>query len=110
MVEDRSCTQIPIHASSPPSDSPASRDTARQLWRHIRRTSLSTKQLEDLAPERLQVLEAGDAALRDLRRRALANKRSVGAETLRAWRWDEQAMLKRAGEGERGAGEAPWMV
>lgn len=92
----------PDTASTP--DTSASPDTARKLWRHIRRTSLSTKQqLEEMTPERLNQLEADDEHLRELRRRALANKRSIGAETLRAWKWEE-SMQNRVKEGE-----APWM-
>ena len=79
-----------------PSDGP---DTARQVWRHIRRSSLPAKQLIEMSPDRLQKLEASDETLRQLRSQALANKRSVGAETLAAWRWDERVN-----------GEAPWLV
>lgn len=81
-----------------------SQDSARQLWRHIRRTSLSTRQqLEEMMPESLSQLEAEDDHLRELRRRALANKRSIGAETLRAWRWEENVKNRDT------HGEAPWM-
>ena len=83
-------------------DNPESHDAARQLWRHIRRTSLSAKQLQELTPERLSHLEAGDEHLKELRQRALANKRSIGAETLRAWKWEESMQLE-------SRGEAPWM-
>ena len=77
-------------------------DSARTLWRHIRRTSLSAKQLEDMTPEPLQYLEASDESLKELRRKAIANKRSVGAETLKAWKWDESVYVQKHGE-------APWM-
>ncbi|KAK3714275.1 hypothetical protein LTR37_007861 [Vermiconidia calcicola] len=80
-----------------------SQDSARKLWRHIRHSSLSTKQLEDMTPERLQHLEASDDTLMELRRKALANKRSVGAETLRAWKWEDNVQKH-----ERPV-EAPWM-
>ena len=83
-------------------DSSESQDSARQLWRHIRRTSLPAKQLQEMTPERLNHLEASDERLRELRQRALANKRSIGAETLRAWKWDESMQRKTHGE-------APWM-
>lgn len=98
-----------ISSSTDPStasthDSTASQDTARQLWRHIRRSSLSTRQqLEEMSPERLNQLEANDEHLKELRRKALANKRSIGAETLRAWKWEE-SMQNREKDGE-----APWM-
>lgn len=76
-------------------------DDARALWKHIRQSSLSTlQQLIESKPETLAELEATDDVVKELRRKALANKRSVGAETLRAWRWDEKK-----GQG----GVAPWM-
>ncbi|KAK3704905.1 hypothetical protein LTR37_013596 [Vermiconidia calcicola] len=84
-------------------ESSESQDSARKLWRHIRHSSLSAKQLEEMTPERLQHLEASDDTLMELRRQALANKRSVGAETLRAWKW-EGSIQKH----ERHV-EAPWM-
>ncbi|KAK3067996.1 hypothetical protein LTR53_014768 [Teratosphaeriaceae sp. CCFEE 6253] len=79
---------------------PPANDDARRLWQQIRRSSLSAKQVAAMAPEHVEYLEASDEALRELRRRALANKRSVGAETLKEWRWDGQA---------RRNGEAPWL-
>ncbi|CAK3765628.1 Hypothetical predicted protein [Lecanosticta acicola] len=82
-----------------------SRDTARQLWRHIRRSSLSAQQLMELSPDRLNELEASDETLKALRSKALANKRSIGAETLKAWRWEEKMMK---GE-EAPTPTAPWM-
>lgn len=76
-------------------------DDARALWKHIRQSSLSTmQQLAGSKPETLAELEETDEVVKELRRKALANKRSVGAETLRAWRWDE-----RRNQG----GVAPWM-
>jgi len=79
-------------------------DSARQLWRHIRRTSLSTKQLEELTTRRLTgQLEPRDETVDELRRKALANKRSVGAETLRSWKWDESLAH------DYKTPESPWM-
>lgn len=77
-------------------------DSARQLWRHIRHHSLSAKQLADMTPTKLQQLEASDEKIKALRHKALTNKRSIGAETLRAWRWEE-------GTNEGGGSEAPWL-
>lgn len=79
----------------------SSHDSARQLWQHIRRSSLSAQQLLDLDTEKAAA--AGDEHLRALKSRAVANKRSVGAETLRAWRWEGQR------EGRSGVGDAPWL-
>lgn len=91
---------------SNPEAPPAGPDDARALWKHIRQSSLSAlQQLVEAAPETLEQLEAGDGAVRELRRQALANKRSVGAETLRAWRWDGVGSARRWGAGVG----APWM-
>jgi len=84
-------------SSSSPSDAA---DTAREIWRHIRHSSQNTLQrLVESAPETLEQLAAGDDVVRELRRKAVANKRSVGAETLRNWKW----------EGRKEDGVAPWM-
>lgn len=84
-------------SSSSPSDAA---DTAREIWRHIRHSSQNTLQrLIESAPETLEQLAASDDVVRELRRKAVANKRSVGAETLRNWKW----------EGQKEDGVAPWM-
>lgn len=89
------------YTDASPADIRNGSDDARALWKHIRQSSLSTlQQLVESKPETLAELEADDDVVKDLRRKALANKRSVGAETLRAWRWDEKR-----GQG----GVAPWM-
>jgi len=78
-------------------------DTARQLWRHLRRTSLSAKQLDDMSAERVEHLEATNDGLRDLRKKAIANKRSIGAETLKDWKWETDFRK------DQRSLEAPWM-
>lgn len=78
-----------------PSDS---QDTAHQLWQHLRRDSLSTKQILALSTEKMEEIE--DEELKTLHDQALANKRSVGAETLNAWKWEEDNIQSRA---------APWL-
>ncbi|OQO10185.1 hypothetical protein B0A48_04542 [Cryoendolithus antarcticus] len=76
-------------------------DSARAVWRSIRHASLTTLQrLAESAPEALEQLEAGDEVVKELRRTAVANKRSVGAETLRGWKWEDKR--------EEGV-VAPWM-
>lgn len=91
----------PYTDASSPTDPVNGSDDARALWKHIRQSSLSTlQQLIESKPETIAQLEANDDVVKELRRKALANKRSVGAETLRAWRWDETR-----GRG----GVAPWM-
>lgn len=74
-------------------------DSARALWRHLRRSSLSAAaHSADLTAEQLC---AEDAVVAELQQKAIANKRSIGAETLRAWKW----------EGRVGSGSAvpPWL-
>nr|POE62999.1 hypothetical protein CFP56_03902 [Quercus suber] len=89
----------PMSLVSMKSRSEDEQDTARALWRHIRRRSLSvTAQLADLAPARL---DTEDPKVGELQRQAIANKRSVGAETLRAWKWEGKAI--------GGSAVAPWL-
>ncbi|RMY23599.1 hypothetical protein D0866_11615 [Hortaea werneckii] len=77
-------------------------DDARKLWRHIRQSSLSAKQAAELESLPVQQIEAKDGKLRELRKQALANKRSVGAETLKDWKWTEMMEeMKKA--------EMPWL-
>ena len=80
-----------------------SEDSARKLWHHIRRTSLSAKQLAEIVSQPVADTEGDSAHLQELRRRALANKRSIGAETLRAWKWEERVQQRDK------QSEAPWM-
>ncbi|EMD00473.1 hypothetical protein BAUCODRAFT_170321 [Baudoinia panamericana UAMH 10762] len=75
-------------------------DEARKLWHHIRCSSQSSRQLSGTAPAQLEQLEATDENLKALRSQALANKRSIGAETLKGWRWDRTVLR---------SGEAPWL-
>lgn len=73
-------------------DLPSGRDAARQIWRHMRQNSRSTSLYSmgerRASNESLQRLEAADERLREIRRQALQNKRSVGADTLRDFQWD----------------------
>jgi hypothetical protein len=113
-LPNRSNTSLPSTAE----ETPETTDAARKVWRHIRRSSLTPSQQQQ---QQLQIqppvaaaatssqvdllhqdLES-DAALMELRRKALANKRSVGAETLMAWKWDTRR------ERLRERGELPWM-
>ncbi|KAI7526968.1 hypothetical protein KC331_g16639, partial [Hortaea werneckii] len=77
-------------------------DDARKVWRHIRQSSLSAKQAAELESLPVHQIEAKDEKLRELRKQALANKRSVGAETLKDWKWTEKIEeMKKA--------EMPWL-
>ena len=86
----------------PPSPS-IKHDSARQVWQHIRRSSLSAKQLDSITNGGLHLVDHNDEAVKELHRQALANKRSVGAETLRAWKWDHTMQDRQTGP------ESPWM-
>jgi hypothetical protein len=64
------------------------RDSAREVWdQRIRRKSLTSQQLLQLTSD-VQRFEASDDHLRVLHHKALANKRSIGVETLRAWQME----------------------
>lgn len=98
-TKPRSASLMALKLSPPPTTpSDCQPDEARTIWRHIRHSSLTAEQLVALAtPEQ-------DEALLQLQRRAVANKRSVGAETLRGWKWEEKTQ-----ELGRRKGEAPWL-
>ena len=117
------CTLAPPSPPPPPRPAPVSvsvsaaaaasasvpQDSARQVWHHIRRASMS---LDAATAEQLRSIEAGDAGdetLRALRDTALLNKRSVGAETLRAWKWEQGVAERGRAYGYGWGGEAPWM-
>lgn len=93
-----SIQKIPTETSSDTTTT----DEARKLWRHIRHSSLSSQQLADLAAQPAE-LAANDEVLKELRRKALANKRSVGAETLKGWKWEGKMMMVQQ------KAEAPWL-
>lgn len=69
---------------------PDAQDSARTLWRHLRRSS----QVVDIDAAAFE----GDEKVKALKEKALANKRSVGTETLRGWQFDEKVK-----------GETPWL-
>ncbi|PPJ50611.1 hypothetical protein CBER1_05743 [Cercospora berteroae] len=82
---------------STPSDA---NDTAHILWQHLRRDSLPIdKMLIAMSGESLHQLEATDEDLKAIREKALANKRSIGADTLKACKWDDKQTH----------GTAPWL-
>ncbi|EON68568.1 hypothetical protein W97_07826 [Coniosporium apollinis CBS 100218] len=59
-------------------------DRARNIWRHMRKSSKSHHKLARSSTRSYEKLEAVDAHLVELRKRAVQNKRSVGADTLRS--------------------------
>jgi hypothetical protein len=83
---------LPADAQSEMEKGPARepRDSAREVWdQRIRRKSLTSQQLLQLTSD-VQHFEASDDHLRVLHNKALANKRSIGVETLRAWQMERK--------------------
>ena len=96
---------------------PLEQDAARKIWQSMRRNSRTVSSIlavdghdphslhMSTGPEiSLEQLEAEDKQLREIRREALRNKRSVGADTLRDFRWE--GIRERF---ERGGRSMPWM-
>jgi hypothetical protein len=82
------------------------RDSAREVWdQRVRRKSLTSQQLLHLTSE-VQRFEASDDHLRVLHNKALANKRSVGVETLRAWQIERVTDETTAADEQR---SPPWL-
>lgn len=99
-----------------PSDTPAKQDEARRIWRYMRRdsrsasllgsTGVGTRQREsNESLDLVNQLEKADVKLREIRRQALQNKRSVGADTLRDFQWEGS----RNGPGKGNGGSVPWL-
>ncbi|KAJ9640969.1 hypothetical protein H2199_005637 [Coniosporium tulheliwenetii] len=59
-------------------------DRARNIWRHMRKSSKSHYRLAKSSTRSFEKLGSVDAQLMELRKRAVQNKRSVGADTLRS--------------------------
>ncbi|KAF2812674.1 uncharacterized protein BDZ99DRAFT_497039 [Mytilinidion resinicola] len=59
-------------------------DEAAQIWRHMRRDSKSRRRLRNGSHESLERMQSADDHLRELRKKAIQNKRSIGADTLRS--------------------------
>lgn len=70
----------------PPSDP----DEARQIWRHMRNHSRSISTQHRNSAESIERLTAADENVAGMRRQALMNKRSVGADTLKEWSWQQR--------------------
>ena len=71
-----------IHRPVPSGQSPNEfgMDAAQKIWRHIRKHSKTSHELEQIAAKAAEENEE----IKEIKRRALKNKRSVGAETLRS--------------------------
>ncbi|XTI85638.1 hypothetical protein V2W45_1230483 [Cenococcum geophilum] len=59
-------------------------DQATQIWRHMRKDSKVRQKPANSSNESIIRLELSDERIRELRKRAIQNKRSVGADTLRS--------------------------
>ncbi|TKA80736.1 hypothetical protein B0A49_01153 [Cryomyces minteri] len=103
-----SSSSTSVSAPPPPPPPPlrtaahdSSPDAARKIWQHMRQSSRSKRRQAQGSTDSLSKLEADDQ-LREIRRTALLNKRSVGADTLRSFAV--------AGAGAGGWREvAPWL-
>lgn len=89
-------TSVP--RSGTPTPMTDSHDTARTLWRHLRRSSQPIAFIDQRDETTAAGTFEGDENVRALKDRALANKRSIGAETLRGWQFEEKFK-----------GEMPWL-
>lgn len=61
-------------------------DAARRIWHHIHRDSKSPAWFEAFDQLPAEEHQEEDGIVSAMRRKALANKRSVGAETIKEWR------------------------
>jgi hypothetical protein len=59
-------------------------DEAAQIWRHMRKDSKSRRRGPNESNESLELIQSTDERLRELRKHAIQNKRSIGADTLRS--------------------------
>ncbi|OCL02892.1 hypothetical protein AOQ84DRAFT_392629 [Glonium stellatum] len=76
-------------------------DQATQIWRHMRKDSRVRQKPANSSTESIVRLENADERIRELRKRAIQNKRSVGADTLRS--------LALAGPAAFEGVNAPWL-
>lgn len=99
--DDRTVHHKPDNASTPTQPSP---DAARRVWNHIRRDSKSAAELLDFDAGKLE-----DEAVTAMRKQALANKRSVGAETLRDWQTITGSRQEHCCMEDRRVAHVPWL-
>ena len=76
-------------------------DQATQIWRHMRKDSKVRQKSANSSNESIIRLELSDERIRELRKRAIQNKRSVGADSLRS--------LALVGPATFGGVNAPWL-
>ena len=76
-------------------------DQATQIWRHMRKDSKVHQKSANSSNESIIRLEPSDERIRELRKRAIQNKRSVGVDSLRS--------LALVGPATFGGVNAPWL-
>ena len=86
---------------------PPSPDAARAIWHHMRRDSKPVTEALNIASS--DGSEAEDKALVAMKQKALMNKRSVGAETLRDWHNDTRPRKEDSCPSRRRDSSAPWL-
>ncbi len=92
-LDNRHITYYDMDKRSPDADSPATIihntapptnefgvDAAQKIWRHIRKHSKTRHELDQMAAEAAEENEE----IKEIKQRALKNKRSVGADTIRS--------------------------
>jgi len=80
-------------------------DEAAQIWRHMRKNSKKARRPLNASNESLEFMQSADERLVELRKRAIRNKRSIGADTLRSL----SLALTIPTSAESGDGTAPWL-
>ncbi len=100
-ASDSPATVIYNRSSEKARASSESIDQARKIWHVMRKDSRSSRPLQHNSMESLHRLESSDEQLRQIRKQALRNKRSVGADTLRS--------IAIVGKGGAGGGAIPWL-
>jgi len=110
----RSCSPPLIITTNLPdsksADTPQS-DEARKIWHHIRRDSKSTAWFECLDQSDVHDVQEDDELISKMRKQALVNKRSIGAETIKDWRRLSQSERQDASsKAVQMSGEYPWLL
>jgi len=93
------------------SEQTPSPDAARKVWHHIRRDSRSPAWFEAFDQSHVGESHDEDVVVSTMRKKALENKRSIGAETIKDWRSLSQSERQDASStAAQMLGEYPWLL
>jgi len=93
------------------SEQTPSPDAARKVWHHIRRDSKSPAWFEAFDQSPVDECQDEDVVVSTMRKKALENKRSIGAETIKDWRSLSQSERQDASStAAQMSGEYPWLL